>query len=162
MPDKLVVIVLGNRRAGKSSTWNKVFGRRVRTGRHRLNLNAAEWVDVFLTSGSPEERKKHIKNILPPHKPTIVLCSVQYRAEGKDTLDFFIKNHYDLLVIWLNPGYRDKRRYKDTLGLIQSLIDRKAFVVRMNGKSNLANRSLAIRQFIYGWGTVRNLVRIDF
>jgi len=164
MSNKVVVALLGNRNSGKSSTWYKLFGRTVRTGvaERRLYLNAAEWIEVFLTSGSAEERKKLIKHIIPKHPPAVVLCSIQYSDEAIKTMEFFLNNRYDMLVIWLNPGYKDKRRYKDNLGLIQLLLDKKAYVVRMNGKHNIAHRSLAIRQFLYGWGRVRNLIKTDF
>jgi hypothetical protein len=61
MTDKLVVAVLGNRNAGKSLTWNELFGRTVRTGKdlRLLKLNAHEAVEVFLVSSSPEPIRYH-------------------------------------------------------------------------------------------------------
>ena len=57
--DKLLVSVIGKRNSGKSSTWNSLFGRTVKTGTKlkRLYLNETEYVNVFLVSGSPEERE---------------------------------------------------------------------------------------------------------
>ena len=53
--DKLLVSVIGKRNSGKSSTWNSLFNRTVKTGikLKRLYLNETEYVNVFLVSGSP-------------------------------------------------------------------------------------------------------------
>ena len=57
--EKLLIAVLGNRNSGKSHTWNTLFGSTVRTGKEerRLYFNDCEYVNVFLVSGSPEERE---------------------------------------------------------------------------------------------------------
>ena len=77
MEDNLVVSVLGNRNSGKSYTWNKLFGREVRTGKKlkRLYFNENEYVLVFLISGSPEERHKYVGDLITAKQPEIVLCS---------------------------------------------------------------------------------------
>ena len=66
MPDRLFVGVLGHRRAGKSTSWNRLFGRTVKTGNRsrKLELRPGESVEVFLVSGSPQERKKYTGSIL--------------------------------------------------------------------------------------------------
>lgn len=59
MRNNLLVGVLGHRNSGKSRTWNVLFGSTVKTGtlmRH-LFLTETEYVEVFLVSGSPEERE---------------------------------------------------------------------------------------------------------
>jgi hypothetical protein len=58
MAKRLFVAVLGLPRSGKSTTWNQLFGRRVSTGAlsRKLRLSASECVEVFLISGSNEER----------------------------------------------------------------------------------------------------------
>lgn len=91
MRDNLVIAVLGNRNSGKSTTWNELFGRTVRTGSQmrRLDLTATEYVEVFLVSGSPEERETYVGEIIGTQTPRIVLCSMQYRADVTQTIDFF-------------------------------------------------------------------------
>jgi hypothetical protein len=169
MGDKLVIAVLGTRESGKSKTWNAVFdieeeGITVRTGAYirSLYLNAAEWVDVFLVAGSSEERGIYIGDILPKELPPIVLCSMQYHEDVKDTIRFFVDNHYDFLVIWLNPGYHDSGTYNDDLQLISRLLTTGAYIAQRSGKGDLRQRSLEIRQFLYGWAKIRNLIKIEF
>jgi hypothetical protein len=63
MNDNLCVAVLGHRNSGKSLTWNTLFGRRVSTGRRmrRLFLTPTQYVEVFLVSGSSEERHLYVE-----------------------------------------------------------------------------------------------------
>ena len=58
MNNKLAITVLGNPNSGKTETWKILFDKDVRTGSHirRLYLNTEEYLDVFLVSGSAEER----------------------------------------------------------------------------------------------------------
>src|SRR4051812_18067671 len=104
MKDKLVVAVLGHRNSGKSTTWNTLFGHTVRTGNkiRRLFLTESEWVDAFLVSGSPEERHTYVGEIIGEQSPSLVLCSMQYRADVTQTIDYFLENEYALFVQWLN------------------------------------------------------------
>ncbi len=80
MANNLVVAVLGNRNSGKSRTWNSLFrkGRSVKTGprMRKLFLTDTQYVEVFLVSGSPEERKLYVGDIIGDLKPRIVLCSM--------------------------------------------------------------------------------------
>src|ERR1017187_3287871 len=88
--ERLMVGVLGNRNSGKSHTWNTLFGRTVRTGgepRH-LTLRPGECVEVFLVSGSPEERHLYVDQILSGQSSRIVLCSMQYVDGVQHTLDY--------------------------------------------------------------------------
>lgn len=80
MSDRLFVAVMGNRNSGKSMTWNTLFGATVRTGKHARNLAlyGGECCEVFLISGSPEERGEYVGDILEDNDCRIVLCSVQY------------------------------------------------------------------------------------
>jgi len=169
MANNLVVAVLGNRDSGKSSTWNAVFGvsedgGTVRTGKYQrhLYLNKAEWVDVFLVSGSAEERETPINKILPKQLPPIVLCSMQYRADVAQTIDFFVAQQYDICVYWLNPGYHDDSQYSDELEITGYLLKKGAVIAQRSGKGSLSSRSLEIKQYIYGWAKVRNLITTDF
>jgi len=60
MKNNLVIVIMGNRKSGKSTTWNTLFGRQVRTGKKKLYLTNYDYVEVFLVSGSPEEREKYV------------------------------------------------------------------------------------------------------
>jgi septin family protein len=64
--DRLFVGILGNRNSGKSTTWNTLFNSTVRTGKNSrtLALYGGECVEVFLISGSPEERQLYAGDIL--------------------------------------------------------------------------------------------------
>lgn len=169
MADKLVVAVLGTRNSGKSRTWNSLFGAdeeggTVRTGKNErhLYLNAADWVDVFLVSGSAEERQVFIGKIVPKQLPNIVLCSMQYREDVMETLDFFAEHRYDIFVVWLNPGYHDEHRYDDDLDVIQRLLRKGACIIQRSGKDDPGSRCREIKQLIYGWARFRNMVTTDF
>src|SRR5262249_37870412 len=98
---KLAVIVLGNRRSGKSTTWNTLFGRTVRTGSELRNLKIADdTVPVFLVSGSPEERKEYVGHLIGKVDARIVLCSLQYIEEARESVRYFLENGYSLYVQW--------------------------------------------------------------
>jgi hypothetical protein len=63
--DNLVVVILGGRNSGKTHTWNTMFGRTVKTGTTLRELNiGGKRVDIFLVSGSPEERGIYIGDII--------------------------------------------------------------------------------------------------
>lgn len=165
MNDRLLVAVLGNRNSGKSSTWNTLFDVTVKTGTklRRLYLNKAQWVDeVFLVSGSPEEREIPIEELMPTESPRIVLCSMQYKAGVKDTFNYFLRNGYTVYVQWLNPGYSDNAAYADHLALREWLIDKGALFCQRNGKVDPTYRVNEIKQQILGWATYRDLVCTDF
>lgn len=164
MSDRLLVAVLGTRNSGKSMTWNRLFDGTVRTGKYQrsLYLNAAQSVDVFVVSGSPEEREKEVESILPEPLPRIVLCSVQYREDATRTFRYFSKNGYDGFVQWLNPGFSDGDRYDDTLGLREFLLSNSVTLQERDGRSDPAQRVKDIRQFILGWGTYHDLVHTEF
>lgn len=104
MSDKLVISALGNRNSGKSHTWNTLFRRPVRTGRRmrRLYLSATEYVEVFLVSGSPEEKHTDVGQIVGRRKPSIILCSIQYSANATQSIDYFLQNDYSFYTQWLN------------------------------------------------------------
>jgi len=77
--DRLLVGVLGNRNSGKSHTWNTLFGRTVRRGQQPrcLELRSGKGVEVFVVSGSFEEREEYAGDILKNQDCRIVLCSMQ-------------------------------------------------------------------------------------
>ena len=165
MADNLIIAVVGNRNSGKSKTWNTLFKSTVKTGselRH-LYLNAAQWVDnVFLVSGSPEERDIAIEDLMPKESPSIVLCSVQYRTGMENTFDYFFNQGYDVFVQWLNPGYSDEASYADNLNIVSWLLDKGAILSKRNGTHSPENRVEEIRQHILGWAKYRDLLRTEF
>lgn len=160
----LAVTVLGNRNAGKSTTWNTLFGTTVKTGKHerRLYLNKAQYVKSFLVSGSPEERDEYVGEIITVEKPELVLCSTQYVSSVRETYDFFFDNGYDVYVQWLNPGRADSARYNDTLELVPYLLRRGAAVEMRDGRVDPHARVQDIVRAILGWATYHDAVRTEF
>lgn len=164
MADRLLVAILGNRHSGKSTTWNHLFDGTVRTGKYSrpLYLNRAQSVDVFLVSGSPEEREKEVGEILAEPLPQIVLCSTQYRQDVTETFDYFFGKNYEVFVQWLNPGHGDAEIYDDSLALRDYLLNNGATLQIRDGHGDSAPRVKEIRQFILGWATHRDLIRTEF
>jgi len=76
MKNNLVIGLLGHRNSGKSSTWNELFQRTVKTGTEirRLYLTKSKYIEVFLVSGSPEERYTYVGELIGDLKPRINLC----------------------------------------------------------------------------------------
>lgn len=153
MNKRLFVGVLGNQKSGKSKTWSTLFGRSVKTGikPRPLTLYDEECVDVFLISGSPEERQLDVSDILDDQNCRIILCSIQYIEEVRKTLDYVIEKNFDIFIQWLNPGHDDKGENFDRLGLIPWLLEKEATVSMRNGKTAPNSRAEEIRQFVYGW-----------
>ena len=166
MNDRLLIGVLGGHNSGKSHTWNELFqsGGDVRTGKHPrpLVLRQGECVEVFLVSGSPEERGKYIDDILGNQKARIVLCSMQYPNDKDDdlaTLDHFIHRDFFIYAQWLNPGYEnDADKIEDRLDLVGKILSAWSVCSVRDGKKDAASRVQEIREFIYGWAKYRDLV----
>lgn len=156
---KLAVIVLGHRNSGKTTTWNTLFGRRVRTGTEirELNLSANVTIPVFLVSGSPEERQLYVGDIIDEANPQVVLCSLQYIENGRESIRFFIDNGYRLFVQWLNPGHSDDGILPDTLGFLPFLLYSGAVVSIRDGKPEPDKRVREIREYLIGWAGSRRL-----
>jgi hypothetical protein len=157
---RLVVSVLGNRDSGKSHTWNNLFGHEVRTGTHARELQIAPGVcvTVFLVSGSPEERRTDIETILRGHTPDIILCSVQYLEGAQDTYQFFLDRDYDLVVHWLNPGYRDSEYKPDSLRLVEWLRRQRSLIGERDAHGNATARVDELRYIIHGWAAQHGLL----
>lgn len=164
MSDRLLVAALGNRNSGKSTTWNNLFEATVKTGKQSrsLYLNRSQSVEVFLISGSPQERKVDVETILNQSLPKIVLCSTQYHSNAIATIDHFFQNGYDIFVQWLNPGFSDSSKYTDSIGIQDYLLNLGATLQVRNGQIDPSERLKDIRQFILGWATYRNLLHTDF
>lgn len=160
-PDRLLVAVLGNPRAGKSTTWNTLFGQTVKTlNRPRLlELRRGECVEVFLVSGSAAERHKTIGQILRGQSARIVLCSIQYKSSEAATINYFADRRFQMYVQWLNPGYKDTGENWDKLGLINQILSHKGLVSIRNGKLSAAPRVQRIREYIYGWAVYHGLIQ---
>ena len=156
---KVAVIVLGNRRSGKSTTWNTLFGRTVRTGAEvrALALSDETEVPVFLVSGSPEERKEYVGKIVGDVEARVVLCSLQYTDHARDTINYFIENGYGLYAQWLNPGFDDQGPQLDTLGFVPYLLHRGATLSIRDGQVDPKARVSEIREFLLGWASSRRL-----
>jgi hypothetical protein len=164
MGKRLAILVLGRRNAGKSTTWNTLFQSTVKTGtrERRLFLNKASWVNVFVVTGSPEERDIPVAELLPADPPAIVLCSAQYRADVTETLQYFFRNGYEMRVQWLNPGYADTAQYGDELQLCPWLLRRGATVQQRDASGEPCARVRELREAILGWALPRGLVESEW
>jgi hypothetical protein len=161
--DRLFVAVIGSRNSGKSTTWNSLFGKEVRTGKEARKLlldDEGRSTEVFLISGSNEERHRYAAEVLKDVDCRIVLCSVQYVEEAFDsTWNHIFAEGFAIYAQWLNPGHDDQEHW-DRLGLMNILIEHDAvFSVRdgRGGSAKLAYRVEEIRQFINGWASARGL-----
>lgn len=156
---KLAIIALGHRRSGKSTTWNTLFERTVRTGTEirELALTTDLTIPVFLVSGSPEERQLYVGDIISDANPRVVLCSLQYTEGGRDSIQFFVDNGYRLFVQWLNPGHSDKGLLPDSLGFLPFLLYNGAVVSIRDGQQEPYQRVREIRDYLIGWVSSRRL-----
>ena len=161
MQNKLAVLVIGNRSAGKTHTWKTLFGRPVKTGNkiRKLPLTESEYTGVFLVSGSPEERDLEVEDIIGDNNPSIVLCSVQYRAEGFDTLRYFVDQGYLIYAHWLNPGWCDADTQEDRFGLANWIGRAGGLLQVRSGKVKAGGRTQEMRSFIHEWASTIGLIR---
>jgi hypothetical protein len=157
---RLFVAVLGHRNSGKSQTWNDLFGRTVRRGStsRSLELKPGECVEVFLISGSFEERGEYAGDILKNQDARIILCSMQYTEQVVDTIEYVVNAGFDIFVQWLNPGFSDVSAYFDRLGLPNQLLWKNATISMRDGTTPTKQRVQEIKEFVFGWATYRNLV----
>jgi hypothetical protein len=189
MTDRLFVAVIGERNAGKSTTWNTLFGRTVNTGKkpRRLDVYRAESVDahlvngsneerhrnlsevltlyqteIFVVSGSNEEKKRYAQKVLNNVDCRIVLCSVQYVEEAFErTWNYVFAEHFSIYAQWLNPGYQGAET-SDRLGLVNRLLAHDAVLSIRDGREDDARlhaRVEEIRQYIHSWAAARGLLR---
>lgn len=161
MEDKIAIVVLGNRNSGKSTTWNSLFGQEVRTGKHerQLHLIDEKSTSVFLISGSPEERKEYIEDLLNGQTPKIILCSVQYTEHGKETINYFISKGYKVYIQWLNPGFSDDIQYEDALEFFNNFLYKDSIISLKDGKIDFRDRVEEIKYYIYSWAKRFNLLK---
>ncbi|HZP06471.1 MAG TPA: hypothetical protein VFB43_16355 [Terracidiphilus sp.] len=189
MADRLFMAVIGERNAGKSTTWNTLCGRTVNTGKKARSLNALaaksiavrlisgsneekhrnlsevlapSELDVFIISGSNEEKKHYAQKVLENIDCRIVLCSVQYVEEAFErTWDYVFSEGFSIYAQWLNPGHHEGETW-DRLGLVNRLLANNAVVAIRDGRQDdtrLRARVEEIRQYIHGWAAARGLLR---
>ena len=162
MADRLLVAVIGSRNSGKSTTWNTLFGGTVKTGKwaRTLSLGDGRSTEVFLISGSHEERELYAADVLKNVDCRIVLCSVQYVEEAIErTWSHIFEEGFAIYAQWLNPGH-DGTEHLDRLGLINVLLEHGAiFSIRdaTDGSNKLTHRVEELRQYIGGWASARGL-----
>jgi hypothetical protein len=123
-----------------------------------LRLRPGECVEVFLVSGSPQERKQYTASILRNQKARIVLCSIQYVEEAADTVQHVLEEDFWIYVQWLNPGYNDPNWYPDYLGIGDRLLYAGATMAVRSGRASVNSRVRELKEFIYGWAAFRNLI----
>jgi hypothetical protein len=161
MPEKLLVAVMGHKNSGKTHTWNELFGRVVHTGKsaRELKFGNGEAVEVFVVSGSPQERGEYVEDLLNGTTPMIVLCSLQYHDEVWQSYRFFFDHGYHAFVQWLNPGWNDGGEpYADHLGLVPRLLAKPTVLGVRNGQVNPRARVTELRDYIAGWARPRGLI----
>ena len=158
--DRLFVGVLGNRNSGKSTTWNTLFSKTVRTGKNSrtLELYPGVSVKVFLVSGSFEERREYAEEELAKTDARIVLCSMQYIQQVKTTLSYAFDSGFSVYVQWLNPGYSDSGTYFDRLGLAPQILGNGGVLSMRDGAVGPAARVAELRELIHGWAYPRKLL----
>jgi hypothetical protein len=159
--DNLLVGVLGHRNSGKSHTWNVLFGRTVKTGRsiRPLLLTDTEYVDVFLVSGSPEERDEYVGDLIGTEKPRIVLCSMQYRDGVEDSINYFVEHGFLPYVHWLNPGWSDRCSYADSLGLMAMIQAAGGTIEMRDGRGDETDRVADMAHYILQWASEKSLLK---
>jgi hypothetical protein len=166
MAERLFVAVVGSRNAGKSTTWHTLFGHRVKTGKEprKLDLGKGQTTDVFLISGSNEERGLYADDVLKDVDCRIVLCSVQYiKAAFESTWNHVFDAGFSIYAQWLNPGH-DETDWFDGLGLTNILLSYGGIISIRDGREGqgrLHYRVEEIRQYIHGWAAARNLVTFE-
>jgi hypothetical protein len=160
MADRLFVAVLGYQRSGKSTTWNELFGRTVHSSRHAhtLELLPSECVEVFLISGSNEERRQYAGDVLKDVKTRIVLCSVQYVDQARHTLAYAFESKFEVYVQWLNPGYDSEEAHFDNLGFGDQILAAGGVLCIRDGNEPPSARVQEIREHLYGWARFRKLI----
>jgi hypothetical protein len=133
----------------------------VRTGSQlrQLFLTPSEYVEVFLISGSPEERELDVEEIITVKDPAIVLCSLQYRKDVTDSIKYFTDRGYFSFFHWLNPGHSDPEQIDDDLNIIDTIVSSKTLLGVRDGKCSADSRVGEMRDFIYGWAKSRGLLK---
>lgn len=166
---KLAVIVLGERNSGKSKTWYELFGRKIKTGKKKIQLKSLiiplfvrnssfeemgidiyKYFEVFVRNSSFEEIGIDAADFFDTKDlPQIVLCSVQYVEKGITTINWFKENGYYLYIQWLNPGHSDEETYPDDLEFEKKFSSSGIFI-KCSGKET-DDRVNKIKEFLSDW-----------
>ena len=166
MNNKLLISVLGNCNAGKSSTWKQLFGRQVRTSStgnsKRLTFDDGKYIDVVVINGSPQERGKEIEDVLKNKLPYIVLCSVQYTIRAIENYKYFFDEGYHMYVQWLNPGYNDHSKYEDIKGIASYVLNNSGELHEQDGQSNIDLRVEELKTYLYNWGKQHGYLKSSY
>jgi hypothetical protein len=123
-----------------------------------LELRPGECVEVFLISGSNEERNQYAGDVLKDQTARIILCSIQYVEHASDTIEYVLSERLSLYIQWLNPGHDDAASYPDHLGLANRLLYSGATVAVRSGQDKANNRVRELSEYIYGWASFRRLI----
>jgi hypothetical protein len=84
---------------------------------------------------------------------------MQYVAEVRDTLNYFIEHGFSLYMQWLNPGYSDDGRCThDKLGIVDIILAERSVLPIRDARGDPQPRVQEIREFIYGWARYRDLI----
>jgi hypothetical protein len=119
-------------------------------------------VEIFLISGSNEERQQYAGDIIVNQDIRIILCSIQYVQHASDTIDYIGKQDFWTYIQWRNPGYSDtETQYWDHLGIANRLLSMEATLSIRSGKRDPISRVKEIREFIFGWASARGLILPD-
>ncbi len=179
--DNLVVVILGGRNTGKSHTWNTMFGRTVKTGTTLRELNiGGKRVDIFLVSGSPEERGIYIGDIIiniylvsgsseerglyvdkliTVKNPRIILCSIQDIPSAEQTFKYFSDRNYFMLVHWLNPGYQQSKKTDEIVKQLMNKLPKYSYIlIEKDGNGDPTERVEEMKDFIYSWAKRKRLI----
>ena len=100
----------------------------------------------------------YVGDILTDDNCRIVLCSMQYRHDVRDTLGYFLDRGFSLYIQWLNPGYSDPDTAQDDLELRDEILSVQSTFSIRDGRIDPAPRVGDIREFIYGWAVFRDLI----
>ena len=109
-------------------------------------------------SGSFEERGEYAGDVLGTKSCRIVLCSLQYTEDVRETLDYLIEQDFQLYIQWLNPGFSDPDQVLDQLNLVDEILSQRSTFSIRDGRITANDRVQELRQFIYGWAKYRSLL----
>ena len=166
---KLFVVVLGEPKSGKSSTWETLFGRRIQKGIKILSLNKYIQTTVYIFISSPQENywtkerfQKEFK--IADSKSNIILCSLQTTLTGnmnrrnivtkEDVLEIASKNGYDIFIQWLNPGRKTGEDKHENVEHQIIRLTKNSSVIGMtkeNARNQKEIRAEKIRTIVLGW-----------
>ena len=171
---KLFVVILGEPKSGKSSTWEALFGRRIQKGKKILNLNKYLQTTIYIFVSSPQEnywtKERFLKEFkIADSKSNIVLCSLQTNLTGnmnrrnvvtkEDVLEIANKNGYDIFIQWLNPGCKSGEDIHTDVEHQIIRLTETASVIGMkkeDARNQKEIRAEKIRTIMLGWILSRN------